>query len=234
MDVRQYWEDIDIRLESLMERGFVKLPSIIEFDLDGMANDISNEMGENTFSELCLSHKVFIDKLAINEYLVPKLLEIAEDQLDYGGQCSNQYHVARKVAPGDSKEMYRAHFDSHLFTMVLPIQIPVSNSGTIGELVYFPRAREAPKNELVNFFDKVYYKRFASKDGLIKFGMSQMQMTETFLSYEPLIFIGNTTLHTNKQVSEDCSSQRLTLLAHFFDPSPKYGVGSILRMLRAR
>ena len=66
------------------------------------------------------------------------------------------------------------------------------------------------------------------------FAINHRQITDDFLDYSPLLFIGNTTLHTNKQVSLDCSSYRLTLLAHFFDPSPKYGIGSILRALRNR
>ena len=64
--------------------------------------------------------------------------------------------------------------------------------------------------------------------------MKKMKITDSFEDYRPLLFIGNTTLHTNKQVTADCSSYRLTLLAHFFDPSPRYGIGNLLRKLRAR
>jgi hypothetical protein len=234
VEIKRYWEDIDVRLEKLIETGSVKLPSISQFDLEILVNNISNEMGANTFSELCLSHKLFLEKLGIQEYLAPKLLAIAKNHLGFEGKLSNQYHIARKVAPGNSKEMYRAHFDSHLFTLVLPIQIPTSIAGTAGELIYFPKSRKAPKSEISNFVDKAYHKRFASKDGIKKFAYNHAQMTENFIDFEPLIFIGNTTLHTNKPVSLDCSSFRLTLLAHFFDPSPKYGVGNILRQLRAR
>ena len=52
---------------------------------------------------------------------------------------------------------------------------------------------------------------------------------DDFRDYQPLLFIGNTPLHTNYPVSNNCSSYRLTLMAHFFDPSPKYGVGGLLR-----
>ena len=148
---------------------------------------------------------------------------------------SNQYHIARRVDPGNSKEMYRAHFDSHLFTIVLPIKIPeAQNGGSIGDLIYFPNARKTPRNEISNAFGKALHKRFASKDGIEVFAKSHSKIVDDFLDYSPLLFVGNTTLHTNKQVSQDCSSYRLTLLAHFFDPSPKYGVGGILRMLRNR
>ena len=46
-------------------------------------------------------------------------------------------------------KIFRAHFDSHLFTLVLPLKIPLSQDlGKSGELVYFPNIRVAPKNEI--------------------------------------------------------------------------------------
>ena len=45
--------------------------------------------------------------------------------------------------------------------------------------------------------------------------MKKMKITDSFEDYRPLLFISNTTTHTNKQVTADCSSYRLTLLAHF-------------------
>ncbi|MFL2487572.1 MAG: hypothetical protein ACJ0G2_04630 [Gammaproteobacteria bacterium] len=235
MNIENYWQDIDLRLESLLDKGFVKLPSLSQFDLDMLASNISADMGSSTFKELCPSHKKFLDKLSVSKYLTPKLFEIAQKVYSFRGDLSNQYHIARKVEPGNSKEMFRAHFDSHLFTMVLPIKIPSSNEeGTAGELIYFPNARTSPKNEISNFIGKAYHKKFGSKEGLEKFSCRKQKKVDSFRDYQPLLFVGNTTLHTNYPVSSICSSYRLTLLAHFFDPSPKYGVGSFLRFLRNR
>ena len=233
MNIKEYWEDIDSRLEKLIDVGYVKLPSLSEYDLDFLASDISNEMGTLTFKELGLNHKKFLDEFKFDKYLTPKLHKIAKEAFNYKGDLSNQYHIARKVEPGNSKEMFRAHFDSHLFTMVLPIKIPETNKeGTTGDLIYFPSARKAPSNEITNFIGKAYYKKYASKEGMEKF--SSTKKIDNFKDYQPLLFIGNTTLHTNYPVSLNCSSFRLTLLAHFFDPSPKYGVGSLLRFIRNR
>ena len=63
MNNREYWKDIDSRLEELLDTGYVKLPSLANFDLDFLASDISNEMGALTFKELGLSHKKFLDDL---------------------------------------------------------------------------------------------------------------------------------------------------------------------------
>ena len=235
MNTIEYWNNIDNTLDKLLEHGYVKLPSLKNFGLDILANDISNEMGSLTFKELGSAHKKFLHSLELNNYLVPKLHDIAINKFNYSGDVSNQYHVARKVEPGNSKEMFRAHFDSHLFTMVLPIKIPdVEEFGAAGELMYFPNARKTPKNEISNFFGKAYYKKYASKEGLEKFSLNSEQKIDNFRDYQPLLFIGNTTLHTNYPVSVNCNSYRLTLLAHFFDPSPKYGVGSLLRLIRNR
>jgi len=235
MNIQEYWHDIDSRLEQLLENGFVKLPSLREFDLDFVASDISDEMGSLTFKELGSHHKNFLQNLSIDKYLAPKLHNIAKDLFSYKGDLSNQYHIARKVEPGNSKEMFRAHFDSHLFTMVLPLKIPeTAQDGTAGDLIYFPYARKVPTNEISNFIGKAYFKRFASKEGMEKFSSNHQKRIDNFKDYQPLLFVGNTTLHSNFPVSTGCSSYRLTLLAHFFDPSPKYGVGGLLRLLRNR
>lgn len=235
METSNYWQDIDAKLAKLAKDGWVKLPSLEGFGLDDIANNISAEMKGNTFAELCPSHQAFLQNLGLDKNLAPKLFEIAKNLLGYKGNISNQYHIARRVEPGNSKEMYRAHFDSHLFTMVLPIKIPKpASKGTAGDLIYFPNARKAPTSEIGNFLGKAYYKRFASKDGMENFAKKHKPIVDNFHDYSPLLFIGNTTLHTNRQVSLDCSSYRLTLLAHFFDPSPKYGIGGLMRLLRNR
>ena len=84
--------------------------------------------------------------------------------------------LQEKVEPGNTKEMYRAHFDSHLFTMVLPLKIPeTTKDGTAGDLIYFQNARKVPSNEISNFFGKAYYKRFASKEGIEKFSSNHQK-----------------------------------------------------------
>ena len=235
MGLNDYWNDIDLRLKKLVKDGFVKLPPLDFFNLSAISENITQDMKGKTFSELCPSHKGFLQELNLEKNLTPKLYEIARDLLGYKGELSNQYHIARRVEPGNSKELYRAHFDSHLFTLVLPLKIPLAQKGgSVGDLIYFPNARRRPKNEFINFLGKAYHKKYASKEGLDDFAVKHNKITDDFHDHCPLLFIGNTTLHTNKQVSSDCSTYRLTLLAHFFDPSPKYGAGGLVRLLRAR
>ena len=98
MNIQEYWHDIDKRLEQLLENGFVKLPSLKEFDLDFVASDISDEMGSLTFKELGSNHKNFLQDLSIDKYLTPKLHNIAKDLFSYKGDLSNQYQAAKLEA----------------------------------------------------------------------------------------------------------------------------------------
>ena len=233
--IKNYWSDIDQRIEKLCSEGSVKLPSLKGFNLHKVANDISKEMGNTTFKELCLSHKIFLKEIELNKYLVPKLFNLAKNIFKFKGNFSNQYHIARKVEPGNSKEMYRAHFDSHIFTLVLPIKIPKSDvEGESGELIYFPKIRKMPKHEISNLIGKAYYKKYASKQGIDKLSKFKKKKVDNFSEYQPLLFLGKTTLHTNFPVLNKSSSYRLTLLAHFFDDSPKYSIGNLLRSVRKR
>lgn len=234
-NIERYWSGLDKKLPELLKNGFVKLPSLKNFELNKVANKISREMNSLTFSELTYSHKKFLDYIQIQKYLTPVLYELAKKNFDYNGSISNQYHIARKVVPGNMLEQYRAHFDSHLFTLIMPIKIPINFiNGHNGELIYFSKIRNMPKNELNNLIGKIYFKTFASKKGLDKLLIKYDKKIDNFLDYQPLLFIGKTTLHTNYPVPLDCSSYRLTLLSHFFDNSPKYGIGNLLRFIRNR
>ena len=217
-NIKNYWKDIDTRIEKLLKNGAVKFPSLKEFDLDNFANDISAEMGSFTFKELSFAHKKFLDHIQIDKFLAPKLLEVAKKVFGFDGNLSNQYHIARKVMPGNINEQYRAHFDSHIFTLVLPLKIPYSPSKiTLENLFIFQKLEKCPKNEIINLIEKFYYKRFASKKGLEKLSKNNLKKIDNFIDCQPLLFLGKTTLHTNYPVSFDCSTHRLTLLAHYFD-----------------
>ena len=235
--MNNYLGNIDGILEELLLKGYARLPSIKDFDLDNLANNISKDMQGDTFKELSFNHKNFLDSLGITDILAAELLKVASEKFKYRGKILDQYHVARRVEPGNSREFYRGHFDSHLFTLVLPIKIPEKsrNDKPIGELIFFPFARSQPKNEFINICQKVWFRcRFSSRNGLESLSKKMPMCIELFDDYRPLLFLGNTFFHTNKPVDEDASSYRLTLLAHFYDPSAKYGVGNILRILRSR
>ena len=235
MNTDIYWKDIDVRIDELLKNGYTQLPSITEFDLDLASENILREMGTKTFVEASPPHLSFLDTIGVDKYLTPKLFDKAKSCFGYEGSSDDQYNIARKIEPGNSKEHFRAHFDSHLFTMVLPVNIPFApKDGSAGELITYYNARRFPKSEIENILGKAFFKRYASEKGLRKFSQNHEENISNFLDYRPILFLGPSTLHANKAVSIGCNSARLTLLAHFFDPAPKYGVGRALRLLRNR
>jgi hypothetical protein len=234
MNFEDYWDCIDDKFDELLREGYVKFPSIANLDLSQIDKRISRQVSNKTYTELGDEHKKFINQLLLDKYLVPKLLNFAKKEFGYKGLISNQYHIARSALPGDQK--YRAHFDSHMFTLVIPISIPQvqEKGGTIGELVFFPNTRGFPKNPFFDFIGKLWFKQYSSKSGMERLSKKRNMIVNSFNDYEPLLFLGNTVFHSNQPISSNVKSHRLTLLAHYFDPFPKYGIGSLLRKIRFR
>lgn len=225
--------------EELIENGYLYLPPIKELlqNYYEFRDKILHAVGKKNFIEKCAPHSEFLNSIGIQD-ISKTLFEIAKKNFDYKGSINSQYHIARLVNPGDKSEFMRAHFDSHLFTIVFPMLIPerIDENHSIGELYFFPKVRANPKFELQNILSKIWFLRFRGKQGfnyLLK-SYSNILKKEDFLNYRPLLFLGNQTLHTNLNVEELINSPRLTLLAHFFDPFENFGIGKIMRLVRKR
>lgn len=222
-------------LDQLIKEGYVKLPPFSDFcDLESILRATEVEISGSTFTERSLAQAQLLEQLGVNDKIAPMLYELARRKFNYKGDLEDQYHVSRYVRPGNSKECYRSHFDSHLFTLVLPISIPNSPKLGAGELVFAPNRRAFPKNELSNFVTKLYFKRFASQNAVHSMMKSGEFIVESFDDLCPILFVGMTTLHTNLKVSALAPSPRLTFLSHFFDPSTSLGIGALLRAARRR
>ena len=124
--IKEYWSSFNIEncLNELLDKGFVKLPSIKEINLEKFSKNIISDLDGSTFAELPRSHQDFLDFFELEKYLAPKLFEIAVKKYKFKGEYSDQYHISRMIIPGNNKESFRTHFDSHLFTMVIPLKIP--------------------------------------------------------------------------------------------------------------
>ena len=243
INFENYWDCLDDKFDELIKNGYVKFPSIADLDLNQIFKRISSQISykkggfvgsDSAYTELNDEHKIFIGKLLLDKYLAPKLFDFAQREFGYKGLISNQYHVARTAKPGDQK--YGGHFDSHIFTLIIPIRIPEVNTinEPIGEFIYFPNMRVFPKNEFIDFVGKLWTKQYSSESGMKKLAKKKKMNINSFTDYEPLLFLGNTVFHANMPISTNSDSHRLTLLAHYFDPFPKYGLGSLLRTIRFR
>lgn len=230
------WKNIDKDLTNLAENGAVKLPSIKNADWRSeVHNNCTEQMGDKTYGENIPANLDFLDAFGINQILKPKLIELAQDFFGFKVDSTDVYNVCRLVRAGTLSEGYRGHFDSHLFTLVTPINIPdfgeVKNGG---QLNYFPKARNFPKTEAANIARKISFKRFNSETGFHRLSQKTKLIVDNFTDYRPLLFIGNTTFHGNAPLDGGSTENRMTLLTHFFDPASKLGVGALMRKLRNR
>lgn len=230
------FDQFNINTEKLFDQGYIKLDFLSNLiDRQNLISLILEKINGNTFLELNNDNFAYLLNYGYTTILAEKLFAIAKERLGYSGEIKNQYHVARFVKRGNSKEQYRGHFDSHLFTLVTPLMIPKIEEGkTIGELYIWPKARKHPNSELINILGKIYFKRFANKKSVIDLKLKNKLKVFFFEDFVPILFLGNTTFHTNAEVSIDSSSDRLTFLSHYFDPSPNLSVGALLRKIRNR
>lgn len=235
-DIKSYWLCLDQKLDELVSNGYCFLPPINNLiDINTLSKDIEKEISTKVYASGLKSQNNFCKEFGISDILAPRLYDLAKRYYSFKGLVSDQYHIARKVKPGLSSEAYRGHFDSHCFTLVMPIKIPkIETNNSLGELVFFPNVRKFPTNEMINICQKIYFKRYASKNGFDLLSNKTPKVVATFQDHRPLIFVGNRTLHGNLPVSHITDSIRLTLLSHFFDPSPPWGIGNILRQIRSR
>ncbi|BEI36611.1 hypothetical protein [Polynucleobacter sp. HIN7] len=223
-------------IQDLLSQGFVKLPNLKNYiSLELLSDEIISEINGRTFSALTPAHTKLIDGLGLRDDFAACLYEVAVSAFKFKGRIDNQYHISRFVSPGHSRECFRSHFDSHIFTLVLPISIPHEEAPLCsGELLLKPNARRHPKSEIENICTKLYFKRYASEHSVNILIKKKLLLIEKFTNMEPLLFLGMTTLHTNAPVAQFVSKPRLTCLAHYFDPSPRFGVGNLLRSIRGR
>ena len=230
--------DIDLEpyFKSLFERGFVHFPSILDRKWrKDVYTSCMEQINSKSYAENLPANLKFLDQVGISRFLAPALAESAKKYFNVSCKVNDIYNVCRLVRPGDTSEGYRGHFDSHLFTLVTPINIPeYPETDDIGQLYFFPNARKMPKYEFQNIVGKIAFKRYNSRSGFEALANKTDRITETFRDYRPILFVGNTTFHGNAPLNSGSQFNRMTILTHFFDPSPKYGIGNLMRLLRRR
>ena len=232
MKVEYHYNSDQIKSDLSMN-GFARLPSILDqvTELNTYENYM-DECGETTYSENSHAQINLISELNLQP-LFDELYRSASIFTKKKLRKGDTYYISRYVSPNQVSEGYRGHFDSHLFTLVLPIKIPKILKKNSGQLLAIPKARKQPNSEMKNIFDKIIWKRHCSEIGFDRLEKRSGGQEISFEDYRPYIFIGNTTFHGNRPL-EASDSARLSMLCHLFDPNPRYGVGALLRAIRNR
>ena len=163
-----YLDKFEIKkfLKNLEENGFAKLPSLNKLpNFNDLKNNAINELGFKTFSSNSVIHKKILKLMNFDQIILPELLKILKDQIKFDEKFLNTYHIARLIKPGQKSESYRGHFDSHFFTLVLPIIIPERyDILERGQLICFPFFRSHPNNEFLNITQKIFSKNIIIKN----------------------------------------------------------------------
>ena len=233
-----YFDNVDIKskIEELIQKGYCKLPSLNNLqNFKQIKEEIFLSLDDKTYKEENYFHKKILKSIEFEERFFPYLKKIAKEIFLTDTDPNDSYMIKRTVRPGEKFEGYRAHFDSHLFTLVIPINIPINkNINDRGQLIFFPNIRIFRKNELINIIQKLYFKRFNSEEKINQLSKKYLMKIESFDNYEPILFLGFRTLHMNKGMNKKNNEKRITLLCHYYDTSPKYGISNILRKIRNR
>lgn len=167
-------------------------------------------------------------ELMKTDQVLMDLKKIIEAEANKKNYSYNDVHIVRAVDT-DSSERYRTHYDSHLYTIVIPLMLPVSTNKNRGQLYMIPAMRKRPKNDLINLFSKISALLYRGKSGYERLAKSERYMEVSLQPGQILMFEGMVCLHGNK--ANESGDKRTTLIAHYVDPFPS-GVGSILRRLR--
>jgi hypothetical protein len=218
----------------LISNGYTSLPQIKIESISSDEIDYLISSRDKTYTASTEFHKKYIEKNKIYLELKNDLKEIAKKYYKNKAKYDDTYSITRITKGSQSSESYLGHFDSHLFTLVTPVVIPEANTEEFGQLIIFPKIRKEPKNELINIFWKTFYKIYNTKEKFTKLMEKKNYVELDFKDSNPILFLGRVSLHANRGFKEDMKTYRITLLTHFFDPSPKYGIGNMLRIFRSR
>ena len=215
----------------LFNQGYVKLPSLIS---KADPEQILSEKFVGTYSTNSLFQKEYHSAINLNE-IIEQLQDAVKLNYNLSVDRSNLYNILRVVDSKNIKESYRMHFDSHLFTLVTPVLIPQTNSKESGQLVIFPKLRKELFGSVYNVFSKIYYKlTIKDKKSVENLEIKKGSVSFDFTDNIPILFMGRETLHGNRGFSQLPEGIRVTMLTHFFDPSSKYGLGNLVRIIRNR
>lgn len=219
----------DQQINDLLNNGFAKLPQLAFGDIN--LND--EKIGDKTYNENSKLSQDFLKSFNFDELKV-QLAKVVIESMNIKVEKDDIYSITRFLKSYDNLESYRGHFDSHIFTIVTPVKIPKTNSQESGQLIVFPKIRKNPKNEFINFYEKLRYKLlFGKVKGYKKLMKKNNYVEFDFKDLNSVIFLGRQCFHGNRSFAKAPDGERITILTHFFDPNKK-GIGSILRKIRKR
>lgn len=140
----------------------------------------------------------------------------------------NTINVVR-VVKQKSSEKYRTHFDSHLYTLVVPLKTSDLEEQFKGQLYLAPNLRTQPKFDMVNVFQKILAFRWKGESGFNRLKKLNKIKVFDLQVGQAILFNGSRCLHGN--LANESDATRITLITHMADPFPN-GIGELVRRFR--
>lgn len=217
----------------LIENGYLELPQL-KINLSQTQIDEYVNNSNKIFNSDSGLNDIYNDKFQITTKFRDELADFCSEFFNIEPDLNDIYTITRLLKSFTNSEAYRGHFDSHIFTLVTPVCMPKANSTESGQLLVFPKIRNEPKNELSNFLGKMRFYKYRNAKDFKKLLEKKKFVEFDFKNLNPILFFGRQSFHGNRSFTKQPDGIRITLLTHFFDPSPVYGIGNLLRKLRNR
>jgi len=226
--------DLSEKLVQLLQNGYCFLPELMCLKAQEYT-EVLTQNSDKLYEENNSLHLEYLKEHLILEEIMPALADLARMHITKRKYLNDAYKVARVITNDDAKEAYRAHFDSHLFTLVTPINVPHDpHSIQNGELVLFNKIRKEPANEFENILGKIKFKKYYGKEGAETIQKNTSCKILNLINRVPVLFLGRQCLHYNLPLALSCKEPRITFLTHFFDVSPVFSIGNLNRIIRSR
>jgi hypothetical protein len=225
---------ISEKLSELLLNGYCFVPELTCTKASTYTMALTKKSGK-FYEENNNLHLEYLKEYSIIEEMMPALANFANRHITRRMPLDDVYKVTRVITNIASQEAYRSHFDSHLFTLVTPINIPQdAQSINNGELILFNKIRKEPSNELLNLYGKIKFKKYYGKTGAESLQQKANFKIINLADKIPVLFLGRQCLHYNLPLAPSTTEARVTFLTHFFDISPAFGIGNLNRIFRGR
>ena len=222
------------KFEQLIRLGYCFLPELSCLK-SKKYTDYLTQTTKQLYEEENRLHLEYLNDFEIIKVFMPLLSEFAKKHLMQQKSLSDVYKVTRVISSSEPQEAFRAHFDSHLFTLVTPINIPYDPlSAHNGELVLFNKIRREPSNEFENIYGKMKFRKYHGQKGSEILQNLAPYCTFNLRDNTPILFLGRQCLHFNLPLAASIKDARITFLTHFFDTSPAFSIGNLNRIFRNR
>lgn len=221
-------------------RGYCELKNFIsKKELKSLKKFVQLNLKKNNDKTFFLSSRSnnLINRYFNNNKMLKKKIKLflhkLSEKFDIADYKKKEIYTVLRVIKNEriQNESYKFHFDSHLFTIIVPIFIPNTKKSNNGHLFISPNLRKINKSILINIFQKITYQILLKKILGYKKLIKVLNFKKIVLKPGSIfLFNGFRNLHGNADIAN--GDLRATLLIHFYDIFESSKLVNLNRQLR--